>query len=93
MDYEWDAKKNLANVGKHGFDFRLAAEVFESNTITIEDMRKDYGEKRLNTFGLWNSNIVVVITHTNRHGIIRIISFRRANKKERNIYYEYYKNE
>jgi uncharacterized DUF497 family protein len=93
MDYEWDEKKNRANVEKHGFDFRLAAEVFENNTITIEDTRKDYGEKRLNTFGLWNGNTVVVITHTKRPETVRIISFRRANKKERNVYYEYYKND
>jgi uncharacterized DUF497 family protein len=88
MIYEWDEKKRLSNIKKHGFDFADAYVVFkDEQAIQIADKRKDYGELRIKTIGKYHKEIIVVIIHTGRKKAVRIISFRRANKKEREAYY------
>ena len=43
MQYEWDEQKRLSNTHKHGIDFRDAVEIFEGDTVLMEDERFDYG--------------------------------------------------
>ena len=43
MDFEWDNRKNNANIAKHGIDFEFAKEIFSSIWISKPDNRKDYG--------------------------------------------------
>lgn len=87
MEFAWDEAKCRANFAKHGIDFRDAEQVFEGITITAEDNRKDYGEKRYISLGRL-AGIVVVIVYTERSEKFRIISMRNANQKERRAYEE-----
>ena len=45
--FAWDERKRLANVRKHGIDFRDAPKIFRGFTLTAEDNRESYGERRL----------------------------------------------
>lgn len=88
MKHEWDEAKNRVNRQKHGLDFRDAAEVFAGPTVTVLDDRFDYGEARLATFGLLRGVLVVVVVHVDRDEVRRIISMRRATKREAAFYEE-----
>jgi uncharacterized DUF497 family protein len=46
MRFEWDDKKNRANIRKHGLNFVEAAEMFHGPLLVRPDTRDDYGEKR-----------------------------------------------
>ncbi len=46
MNFEWDERKNEANVAKHGFDFTDAQQVFDLPMVVDLDCREDYGEDR-----------------------------------------------
>lgn len=89
MRFKWDENKNKSNFEKHGIYFEEAIEIFKSDCLTWVDDRHDYGEVREITIGEIHKNIVLVLVHTDRFGNIRIISARKANKKERSKYYEY----
>ena len=56
-------------------------------TITREDIRENYGEKRMVTFGLLNGEAVVLV-HTDRHDDMHIISLRKAEKYEARYYFK-----
>ncbi|MDR3297249.1 MAG: BrnT family toxin [Prevotellaceae bacterium] len=88
MDFEWDEHKREANIIKHGIDFFEITAVFEDEyLLTLEDKRKDYGEKRYRTIGMVGDELLIAVIHTDRENAIRIISARRAKKKERRDYY------
>jgi uncharacterized DUF497 family protein len=91
--FEWDEQKNKANLEKHGYDFSVGIIALnDPDAITAEDIRKDYGEIREITIGKIAAEIFVVVIHTERNNVTRIISVRPANKKERRKYYEYNQN-
>jgi len=92
MKYEWDKQKRKANIRKHGFDFADTAKVFDGNTLTMLDDRKEYGEERFVTVGLLKG-VVVVIVHTEGEELIRIISMRKATKNEEINYFKEIGNE
>ncbi|MES2162604.1 MAG: BrnT family toxin [Pseudomonadota bacterium] len=81
--YTWDEAKRLSNLRKHGLDFTDAPPVIEEAHLTIEDTRFVYSERRYNAHGYFQSNATVV-TYTEENDEIRIISFRRATRQERN---------
>ena len=85
MGIEYDDAKRKLTLQRRGLDMRHADEVFEGDTFTFEDLRKDYGEHRFITIGYLKDAIVVVVW-TQRHANRRIISIRRANKNEREAY-------
>ncbi len=85
MEFEWDEAKRLANIRKHGIDFINVSEVFDGDTVTVEDDRYDYGEQRFVTFGLLRG-ILVAVVHTERSDSTRIISARKATKYEQRTY-------
>jgi uncharacterized DUF497 family protein len=87
MRYTHDPKKRAANLKKHGYDFEDAPQVIESNLIvTFEDRRFDYDEQRFITLGVLRGD-VVVITTAETDDEIRVISMRRAERDEQEIYY------
>jgi len=86
MRFEWDENKRIANLTKHGFDFKDAHRIFEQPVFTIVDMRFDYGETRYLTLGLMTRR-VVALSHTDDNEVIRIISLRKASKNEQEIYF------
>ncbi len=87
MEFEWDEGKRRANYAKHGLDFRDAEKIFQDITITAEDNRRDYGERRFISLGRLE-DVVVVIVYTERNENIRIISMRKANQREKQAYEE-----
>jgi uncharacterized DUF497 family protein len=90
MDFEWDHKKSRANLEKHGIAFEDALLVFDEFHMTVSDTRKNYGEKRFCTMGiLGDKKRVVIIAHAYRKNKIRIISMRKANKREQKVFYNY----
>ena len=92
MKFEWGKKKSEINLQKHGISFDEAKTIFNGHVLTIEDKRKEYGEARKISIGELENKIAVdVVIHTDRKGRTRIISARIANKKERTLYYEYFK--
>ena len=86
MDFEWDEVKNLSNIQKHGVSFEIARGIFESTILTSIDDRRDYGEVRHISVGRVDDRTVLVVAHTEREGTIRLISARRASRKERRRY-------
>lgn len=87
MPYEWDEAKRLSNLRKHGIDFKDAIDIFEYDTLLMEDDRFDYRERRFVSLGLLRGYVIVVV-HTELAGVIRIISARKATKYEQRIYFE-----
>lgn len=57
---EWDEDKRRANLRKHGIDFLDAERVFDGYTVTLEDTRREYGERRFATFGLLDGKVVAL---------------------------------
>ena len=87
MRFTWSEAKRAANIRVHGLDFVDAAHVFEGVTFTFEDDRFAYGEQRFVTLGLL-AGIPVSVVHTENEHEIRIISFRKATKRESQIYFD-----
>ena len=85
--YEWNEAKNRANISKHGLSFEDAKIVFSGPCVTFEDARRNYDELRLITLGQLAGR-VVVIAHTPRDENTRVISMRKANSCEQEIYYQ-----
>lgn len=85
MSFEWDKNKNKTNYEKHGLDFEDAALVFEGPTLTFEDDRNDMEKKRYITLGELEKRTVIIV-HTFRNLNICIISMRKANERETQIY-------
>lgn len=85
MRFEWDEAKREANLRKHGIDFIGAESLFEGFTVTVEDARFDYAERRFVTFGLLQGRVVAA-AHSERRDIIRIISIRKATRSEEATY-------
>lgn len=87
VNFEWDEKKRVANLKRHGIDFRDVHRVFEFDRFLLEDNRFDYGERRWISFGILFGEVVAV-THTESEELIRIISARRAEKHEQEKYFK-----
>ncbi|MEO9778948.1 MAG: BrnT family toxin [Sedimentitalea sp.] len=87
MQFEWDEGKNRANIAKHGISFEQARLIFYDLTVDLVDDRADYGETRIISLGLLEGVVVLSVAHTDREGRIRLISARRASRKERAVYH------
>lgn len=86
MRYTWDETKRQANLVKHGLDFADAEKVFAGPMVLFEDTRADYGEQRMIGVGLLDF-LVVLIVHVEGDEEIRIISMRKADSDETDLYY------
>ena len=81
VKYQWDENKNRANKAKHGLYFE-DAERFDWNTaLILTDDREDYGEDRMIAQGFIDARLYILV-FTRRGENIRIISLRKASKKE-----------
>ena len=85
----WDEAKRLSNLAKHGFDFSKVNVVLESRyRLDIASPQK--GEKRVQSFAyVMRQLCVLTVIHLERDGAVRVISFRPANEKESEVYYEW----
>jgi hypothetical protein len=85
MEYDYDEEKSEATLRERGIDFDFAARVFDGDFIEYEDTRHDYGERRHVAIGSIEG-VVFTVVYTWRNGRRRIISARRASRRERDAY-------
>jgi uncharacterized DUF497 family protein len=85
--FEWDEAKSEANLRERGFDFAYAALIFDGSTLEWDDVRRDYGERRIQAIGQVDEDVLFVV-YTWRGAVRRIISARLANRRERDAYRE-----
>ena len=92
MEFEWDNRKALDNLRKHGVSFEQATQAF-LDPLGIEwiDESEDYGEERSVLLAM-AGQILIVLVHTDRSPDaqtqrIRLISARRATRDEEDYYY------
>ena len=89
MNFNWDLAKAERNRSKHGVDFEEAKTAFHDPLFVIfEDPRHSIEERRFLLLGQSCKGRLLVVSHTERGGITRLISARRATKRERNVYEE-----
>ena len=87
--YEWDSSKAAANLKKHRVAFTEAATVFlDPVALTYRDPDHSEGEQRYVTIGQSGQGGVILVAHLDRGDRIRIISARRASRKEAHEYRE-----
>ncbi|MDK7587471.1 BrnT family toxin [Alcaligenes faecalis subsp. phenolicus] len=92
--FEWDAAKAATNLRKHGVSFEVALRVFADPFALTGPDRIEHGEQRWQTLGMVNGHLLLLVAHTvleleaDDQGVevIRIISARQADKKERRRY-------
>ncbi len=87
MQFEWDPEKAAANVKRRRVTFNEAASVLEDPlSTTFPDEAHSEEEMRFLTIGASHRGRVLVVAHTERNDTIRIISARRATRREREFY-------
>jgi uncharacterized DUF497 family protein len=81
--FEWDESKNQQNLEKHGIACEDVLSVFANReALALEDKRRDYGEPRYVVLCPLQ-DVLVHVTYTVRGGSIRLISARRASRREK----------
>ena len=80
--FEWDDAKNAANLSKHGISFEEAATIWDGPVVAGQD-DTHHSEVREISFGLVRGATVVCVVHTERDGKTRIISARKATRREK----------
>lgn len=87
--FEWDSLKAARNQRKYGVSFDEASTAFgDPLSITIPDREHAALESRFVLLGATERGKLVVVTHTERGENVRIISARRATRRERTAYEE-----
>jgi uncharacterized protein len=89
LRFEWDPEKAIVNERWHGVSFPEAMTVFDDLlSITVPDRDHSIEEQRFLLLGLSGRGRLLVVAHTERGDTIRLISARRANRRERRKYEE-----
>jgi uncharacterized DUF497 family protein len=92
VQFVWDEAKSRANKAKHGVSFEAAKLVFDDPFQFSVPDRGEHGEERWRTIGLVRSVSLIVVIHTyveeSGEEIVRIISARKATRRERARYEE-----
>lgn len=97
MRFEWDRAKAATNIKKHGVSFEIAARVFADPFVLIEQDRIEGGEQRWQALGSVDGLAILLVAHTiyedeegdgQAYEVIRIISARKADPRERRRYEE-----
>ncbi|MFN8847265.1 MAG: BrnT family toxin [Bdellovibrionales bacterium] len=91
MKFEWDEDKNKKNRKKHGIWFEEAQQIFDdANAIEFFDSNHSNNEDRFIMLGMSATSRILVVIFCERSigNVIRIISARKATKKERKRYEE-----
>jgi uncharacterized DUF497 family protein len=89
VEFEWDAEKANANRRKHGVTFEEAATIFgDAMAAIFSDEAHSIDELREIIVGTSDRHRLLIVSFTEREGRVRIISARRATKRERHDYEE-----
>jgi uncharacterized DUF497 family protein len=84
--FDWDDRKAKSNLAKHGVPFEYATRVFlDPRFVAFDASRAGDQEIRRNAVRVIESKLFVAV-HTERAGVCRIISARRANAMEQKAY-------
>lgn len=87
--FEWDPYKATQNLEKHQVSFDEATTVFDDPLyVTVIDDEHSVDEERYITIGLSRNGWLLILAHTDRAGLIRIISARRTTRQEQRFYEE-----
>ncbi len=92
--FEWDENKNQINIEKHGISFEEASTVFyDEDAILFDDPDHSELEERFLIIGFSQNADLCIVSHCYRgeDDVIRIISARKATKREENTYNEYHR--
>ena len=81
MKIEYDESKSRQNVERRGIHFADAMELLSGPHVLLQDARRDYGEMRLVAYGLIRDRMPVCV-YTLRGDVYRIISLRKASRRE-----------
>jgi hypothetical protein len=81
--YEWDEAKRRENLRKHGVDFAAVEEFDWLHSIASEDESERYGEQRFISIGPIGLELYVLVWTERPGGVVRVISLREADKRER----------
>ena len=92
MEITFDPAKSRKNIAERSLPFELAAELEWRTALIVEDTRRDYGERRLRVLGLLHGRLHAVVVTPREQGL-RVISFRKANRKEKRLYEQRQKTE
>lgn len=92
MKFSWDEEKNRNNIRKHGIDFNDVCEMFDDLMLVKLDDQYTYTEERWIGVGMLLGIVAVVVYTEPVSDIIRIISARKATKREVKGYAEAIKN-
>ena len=89
LTFEWDEVKAKANLKKHKVSFEEGKSIFnDAFLFTFPDDEHSENEERYVNVGLSANGRILVLTHTERQGKIRIVSCRKATPRERSFYEE-----
>ncbi|MCU0567321.1 MAG: BrnT family toxin [Oculatellaceae cyanobacterium Prado106] len=87
MTFQWNPDKASSNIKKHGVSFEEAVTVFgDPLAVTISDPDHSAGEFRFLTMGQSTLQRLLVVSHTEREGEVRLISARLATRQEKRNY-------
>lgn len=92
LSFEYDPNKNRINVTKHDVSFAEASSVFlDPNALFEKDVEHSNEEERFIILGLSNKSRLLIVCHCVKESedIVRIISARKANRKESEKYYKF----
>jgi uncharacterized DUF497 family protein len=81
MAFTFDPEKNARNVAERGLSFGLVERLEWETAMVVEDTRRNYGEIRLQVLALLEGRLYVTVV-TPRGEDLRVISFRKANRRE-----------
>jgi uncharacterized DUF497 family protein len=81
MAISYDPAKRDETLAERGLDFEDAEQVFAGLTLTLPDLRHDYGEGRFQTYGLLDGRLVMVVW-TARGEDRQIMPMRKCNERE-----------
>ena len=85
MRFTFDPARNERNIAERGLSCELASELEWDTALIVEDTRRDYGETRLRVPALLQGRLHAVVV-TARQDELRVISFRKARRKEERLY-------
>ncbi|MCM1129737.1 MAG: BrnT family toxin [Alistipes senegalensis] len=88
MQITFDPKKNQKNIEERGLSFERVMEIDFQTAVFREDTRKDYGETRIRLLGKIAERVHVLVFTMLPDDTMRVISFRKANKREVKYYEE-----
>ncbi|MEI8264528.1 MAG: BrnT family toxin [Betaproteobacteria bacterium] len=92
MRFEFDPHKDLLNLHKHGVSLALASELDWDAALLWVDNRRDCGEMRILALAP-RTAILYYVAFVDRDGVRRVISLRRANRREVRRYVQVFEDD